>query len=61
MKKTVEVLFKSQNLRETFISWFEDEGFDNFQDWVYNYCDDFDDITADFENSDQFVVIIEEV
>lgn len=60
-ENVVEVFCSTHNLREVFMSWFKDEGYQNFEDWVYNYVDEVGEIEFDDELTYDFVIsLIEE-
>lgn len=60
MRKTVEIQFDSDELRELFMSWVRDDGADAFADWVYNYAEHIDYVEADMELADSFIISFNE-
>jgi len=60
IKKTIEIQCNSIQLREVFLSWFEDEGHQHFEDWVINYVYDIEVLEFDFKDVDQFIISIDE-
>jgi len=58
--KAVEIQIDSNSLTEAFLAWLQEDGFEQFEDWVLNFCDGIDGVTVDFDLVDEKIVVIEE-
>lgn len=59
-RKTVEIQFSSNDLRETFLAWIQEDGAEMFEDWVLNFCDGIEGVNIDFELVDSAIIVMDE-
>lgn len=59
-KRTVEIQFGTNRLCETFLSWFEEDGKELFEDWVINFTDLDGDLEVDIDDIEDDIIRIDE-